>query len=173
MSVTKKIFSTVQVTACFFALIGIMDVQAQAPAAANATNPNPELVGQLTKELNVTPEQATGGAGAIFGLAKSNLSPTEFSKVAAAVPGMDKFLKAAPASHGGAAPGSSQGIPSALGSLGSMVPGGAGGLASLAGSFQSLGLSPSMVGKFAPVLEKYVGAKGGASTASLFSGALK
>jgi hypothetical protein len=164
MIITKKTSSIVQVIAtCVFVLLGVALAQAQAPATAN---PNPELVGQLTQQLGVTPKQATGGAGAIFGLVKSKLSPAEFSKVAAAVPGMKGFLKAAPTA---AAPGAS----SALGSVGSMVPGGAGGLASLAGSFNSLKLSPAMATKFAPVLEKYVGSKGGASTASLFAGALK
>src|SRR5262252_627081 len=57
---------------------------------------NPELVGQLSKELDSTPAQAEGAAGALFGLAKSRLSAGDFSKVAAAVPGMDGLLKAAP-----------------------------------------------------------------------------
>jgi hypothetical protein len=159
MNAMKKILGILQVTACLCALVGIVGAQAQ----AQATNPNPELVGQLTKGLHVTPQQATGGAGAIFGLAKSRLNPADFSKVAAAVPGMDGFLKAAPKADGG----------SSLGSLGSMAPGGAGGLASLAGSFQSLGLSPAMASKFAPVLQNYIGSKGGSGTAALFAGALK
>src|ERR1700761_9653478 len=147
MSITKKTSSIVcLITACVFALLGTALAQAQAAAAAN---PSPELVGQLTQQLGVTKAQATGGAGAIFGLAKSKLSPENFSKVAAAVPGMSGFLKAAPAAG--------QGGTSPMGSLGSMVPGGAGGLASLAGSFNSLGMSPSMVSKFAPVLQNYVG----------------
>jgi hypothetical protein len=133
------------------------------PATKNSTNPNAELVGALTKQLKVTPQQATGGAGAIFGLAKSRLNPADFSKVAAAVPGMDRFLKAAPSGGGG----------SMLGSLASQAGGGMGGLASLAGSFQSLGLSSSMAGKFVPVLENYIGGKGGSGVASLFAGALK
>ena len=54
----------------------------------------------LTKDLNVTPKQATGGAGALFGLAKSRLKPDQFSQVAAAVPGMDGLLKAAPSAGG-------------------------------------------------------------------------
>jgi len=159
MSITKKTSSIVQVIAgCVFAFSGIVVAQAQAI-------PNPELLGKLTQQLGVTPAQATGGAGALFGFAKTKLSPADFSKVAAAVPGMSGFLKAAPAAGTGGS--------SAMGSLGSMVPGKAGGIASLAGSFNSLGMSPSMVTKFAPVLENYVGAKGGASTASLLSGVLK
>lgn len=66
-------------------------------APSKATSASPELVGQLTKELSITPAQAKGGAGALFGLAKDRLSPADFSKVAAAVPGMKSFLKAAPA----------------------------------------------------------------------------
>lgn len=130
---------------------------AQAPATS------PELVGTLTKELSITPEQATGGAGALFGLAKTRLKPEQFSQVAAAVPDMDGLLKAAPKPEGS----------SALGSLGSSLPGGAGGLASMAGSFKSLGLSPDMAGKFVPVLTKYVDAKGGKDVGALLAGALK
>src|SRR6516164_6471796 len=58
---------------------------------------NPELVGQLTKTLSITPAQASGGAGALFGLAKSRLSPGDFSKVAASVPGIEGLIKSAPA----------------------------------------------------------------------------
>ena len=165
MKVMKKIITVLRVTACLSALAAIAG--AQTPTAGTAANPNPELVGKLTKELNVTPKQAVGGAGAIFGLAKSKLDPAQFSQLAAAVPGMDKFLKAAPA----AAPAGAGG--SALGSLGSMAGGQAGGLASLAGSFQSLGLSPGMIGKFAPIMQNYIGAKGGSGVASMFAGVLK
>lgn len=156
MNIRNNLATVLHLAACLMALTSIAVAQATA-------NPNPSLVGNLTNELGVTPKQATGGAGAIFSLVKSKLNPTDFSKLAAAVPGMDGFLKAAP-NTGGA---------SGLGSLASSVGGGAGSLSSLAGSFQSLGLSPSMVGKFVPVMQNYIGAKGGSSTASLFAGALK
>ena len=46
------------------------------PLPAYSLQPaSPELVGQLTKELSVTPQQATGGAGALFSLTKTKLSP--------------------------------------------------------------------------------------------------
>jgi hypothetical protein len=152
-----------RMTACLIAFAVIAPAQIHEGAGDQSGNPNPELVGNLTRELNITPEQTTGGAGAIFGLVKSHLSPDDFGKVAAAVPGMDKFLQAAPASGGA----------SALGPLGSVAPAGVGGLASLAGSFKSLNLSPGMAGKFVPVLTNYIEKKGGANTASLFTGALK
>lgn len=161
MSVTKRILSIIPVITCFFALIANTNARAQTPGAEDASNPSPDLVGRLTKELGVSPEQAKGGAGAIFSLAKNRLSPEDFSKLADAVPGMDGLLKAAPRDGAG------------LGSLGSIASGKAGGLASLAGSFKSLGLSPSTAAKFVPVLQKYIGAKGGAGLASRFAGALK
>jgi len=132
-------------------------------SASKAQSPSPELVSQLTKQLSVTPAQATGGAGALFALAKTRLSATDFSKVAAVVPGMNGFLKAAPA------PDTKSGLSNLTGSL----PGGLSDLASTATSFQKLGLSPDMVSKFAPVLTSFVQSKGGASVASLLSGALK
>ena len=156
MNMRNNLPTIMHVAACLFIVTGIAAGQATA-------DPNPALVGSLTKELGVTPKQARGGAGAIFGLVKSKLNPADFSKLAAAVPGMDGFLKAAPRPSGA----------SGLGSLASSVGGGAGSLSSLAGSFQSIGLSPSMVGKFVPVMQNYIGAKGGSSTASLFAGALK
>jgi hypothetical protein len=143
------------IVSCLFGFPGL--------AAGQSETPSPELVGMLTKELNVSPEQATGGAGALFGLAQSRLKPEDFGKVSDAVPGMDGFLKAAPKQGGG----------STLGSLGSALSGGSGGLASVAGAFGSLGLSPDMVSKFIPVITQFVQAKGGASVASLLLAALK
>ena len=137
--------------------------QTPSPAEAIAKSPNPELIGSLTKELSITPAQATGGAGTLFGLAKSKLSVEDFGKVSKAVPGMDGLLKAAPKPKSN----------SPLDSLGSSLPGSAGGLASVAGSFKSLGLSPAMAEKFVPVLTQYVQSKGGSSVASLLAGALK
>jgi hypothetical protein len=121
---------------------------------------NPELVGAITKELGVTPQQAQGGAGALLGLAKSQLKPEEFSEVASALPGTDRLLSAAPAVTGAAA---------GLAGIG----GGAMGLASLAGSFNKLGLSPDMAGKMAPILTKFVQDKGASQAASLLSGVFK
>jgi hypothetical protein len=124
---------------------------------------SPELVGQLTKQLSITPTQATGGAGALFGLAKSRLAPSDFGKVSDAVPGMHSFLEAAPSTGG----------MTGLSSLAGSAPGGIGGLAAAAGSFQKLGLSPDMVSKFVPIMTKYVEGTGGSGVASLLSGALK
>ncbi len=160
MKSTKKLLA---MAACLFVLCA--GAQAQIPSVPidNPVSPNADLIGKLTKELNVTPKQAAGGAGAIFGLAKTRLSAADFGKLAAVVPGMDGLLKAAPSVK----------AESGLGSLGSMLPEGTGGLASLAGSFKSLGLSPEMAAKFVPVLKNYLQSKGGTGIASILSGALK
>jgi hypothetical protein len=79
-----------------FVLAGVQ-LKAQGSPAQPSKNSSSELVGQLTKGLSVTRTQARGGAGALFALAKSRLSGEEFSKVSAAVPGMNGLLKAAPA----------------------------------------------------------------------------
>jgi hypothetical protein len=129
---------------------------------AVSANAQTGLVSQLSKGLSVTPTQAKGGAGALFGLAKTRLSEDEFSKVSSAVPGMSGLLKAAPVAGGNSE------LASLEGSMGSM-----GRLAEVAEAFHKLGMSPEMAGKFVPVMTKYVKARGGLSTASLLEKALK
>jgi hypothetical protein len=138
----------------------------QSADADIAKTGNPELVGQLTKALSITPTQASGGAGALFGLAKSKLSPADFSQVAASVPGIDKLIKSAPAASKNSALGG-------LSGLGNSVPGGLGSLAAVAGPFKKLGLSPDMAAKFVPILTQFVQSKGGAGAAGLLTGAFK
>jgi hypothetical protein len=152
-----------------FFIFGVRAAFSGDSATSLAQAASPELIGQLTKSLSITPTQAGGGAGALFGLAKSRLSPADFGKVAASVPGMDSLIQSAPAASGGAGIPGVSGISGITGAL----PGKLGGLASVAGSFQKLGLSPGMAGKFVPVLTSFVKAKGGSSVSSLLSGALK
>jgi len=134
--------------------------------AADASAASPELVGQLTKALSITPAQASGGAGALFGLAKSRLNPADFSKVAASVPGIDSLINSAPAA-------SKNSAASGLSGMASSVPGGLGSLVSMAGPFKKLGLPQEMAAKFVPVVTKFVGSKGGAGVAELLGGAFK
>ena len=64
-------------------------VLAQDPAAladAVKKSANPELIGALTKEMGATVPQASGAAGALLGLAKTRLSPADFTKVSGATP---------------------------------------------------------------------------------------
>jgi hypothetical protein len=121
-----------------------------------------DLVSMLTQNLGVTPQQAQGGAGAIFDYAKGKLSSGDFSKVAAAVPGMDSLLSAAPATGGAAS--SLTKLPGSAGSLG--------GLSSLAEPFSKLGMNPDMVGKFVPEILSYVKSSGGDGVMKILQGVL-
>lgn len=154
--------------ACLFAffLFFVGEVFAQSSPPDVAKTASPELIGQLTKALSITSAQASGGAGALFGLAKSRISTEDFSKVAASVPGIDKLIKSAPAA-------SKNSAVSGLSGLGNSVSGGLGSLAAVAGPFKKLGLPPEMAAKFVPVLTQFVESKGGAGVGALLAGALK
>jgi len=147
---------------CGLCILAVGQVQAQNSTAKSATGAS-SLVGQLSKGLSITHTQASGGAGALFALAKSRLSAAEFSKVSSAVPGMSGLLKAAPAVS----------QPSEFSGLESALPGNMGRMAEVAAAFHKLGMSPEMAGKFLPIMTKFVQTKGGASTASLLEKALK
>lgn len=47
------------------------------------------LLNTLGSQLNITPEQAVGGAGAMLGLARNNLSSDDYGQLTKAVPGLD------------------------------------------------------------------------------------
>jgi hypothetical protein len=136
---------------------------AQSPAS-------PELVASLAKGLGSTPQQAEGAAGALFGLAKTKLSPGDWSKVAASVPGMDGLLKAAPAAATGTA--GTKGLP---GLPAAALPGaaGLGGLSGVAAAFTKLGLKPEMVATAVPILTSFVSKVGGPAVGQLLAGVLK
>jgi hypothetical protein len=126
-----------------------------------------EILNALMENLGVTEEQAKGGAGAIFSMAKDKLGDESFNKVAEVVPGMDDILSAAPESGG---------VSGLIGGLASKLGGGAeklGGLAGIAGAFKSLDLDAGMVGKFAPVILSFVQSKGGDTIKNLLAGVLK
>jgi hypothetical protein len=148
---------------CGVFLLSGVRLYAQGSAAQPLKNSSSELVGQLTKGLSITRPEARGGAGTLFALAKTRLSGEEFSKVSAAVPGMNGLLKTAPALSDN----------SELSSLEGAMPGGMGRMAEVAEAFHKLGLSPEMAAKFVPVMTKFVESKGGATTASLLEKALK
>ena len=126
-----------------------------------------ELLQMLSSQLGITEEQAKGGSGLLFKMAKEKLGSDEFSKVASSVPGLDDLISSAPESGG---------IAGALGGLASSLGGGAGqlgNLAGLAGGFKNLNLDASLVGKFIPVILSFVQSKGGDSVKSILERVLK
>ncbi|MDT1000349.1 DUF2780 domain-containing protein, partial [Pseudomonas aeruginosa] len=58
-------------------------------AAAAPTSETADLLTALTSQLNITPEQAVGGTGAMLGLAKNKLSGNDFSQLSSTVPGLE------------------------------------------------------------------------------------
>lgn len=98
------------------------------------------LVDALTNQLNVSPEQATGGAGALLALASSSLSESESSELGSLIPGMSSLSSAAPG-------------------LLSM----AGDMSAVTDIFSKLGLDPSMISQFTPVIMEYLTGEGASS----------
>jgi len=130
------------------------------PMSEKTSSSDSGLIGNLTSQLGVTNQQATGGAGAIFDYAKQKLSPADYSTVSKSLPEAESLANAAPKSNGMAA---------MLGGNSSE----AGGIASLAGSFSQLGLSPDMIGQFLPVVLDYAKSMGGDAVANLLGGVLQ
>ena len=77
---TPRLFSQVQ--------MAVTDV--------NSTAVQGSLTDTLVKKLSISNEQAQGGAGALFQLAKSNLDAGQFAALSKAVPEMDSLLSKAP-----------------------------------------------------------------------------
>jgi hypothetical protein len=139
-------------------------------AVALATGQAPDLVNTLVQQLRITPEQAAGGAGSIFSMAKQGMKSADFAKVSNAVPGMEQLLALA-SSHAAPRSGMSglMGLASsALGKSGGSL----GNLALLAGSFQSLGLNSGMIGQFIPVILQSVQSQAGSATMGMLQSAL-
>ena len=114
-----------------------------------------ELIQQLVSKLGIQEEQAKGGAGLLFKLAKEKLDTNSFSQIAGAVPDVDNLIGSAPESGG---------LMNALGGITSALGGKAEGLgqvAGLASGFSKLDLDSGMVTKFVPVVLSFVQSQGG------------
>lgn len=131
---------------------GTQALQAGQKAMKTVPGSSAGLTTALMKQLGVTQAQAQGGAGAIMQLAKSRMQAAAFTKLNSALPGMQTLLAAAPQ------------MPAANG--------GAASLLGLASSFQQLGLAPTMVQSFVPVVMRYVQGTGGGALSSVLQAAL-
>jgi len=110
------------------------------------------LPSTLTKQLGVTDGQAAGGVGAILAFARQRLAAGDFDLIAKAIPGAETYLGVAKQLLGGASISDKAGLQSAFGKL---------------------GMSPDMVGKFAPIVTDYAGKAGGDQARNLLAGVLK
>ena len=150
---------------CWVLIVAAFVAPGSALAQAPAGGASSELTSLLAKELGSTTKQAEGAAGSLFRLAKTRMTPENFSKVASAVPAMDQLLAAAPALDAKAA---------GAGALGKAVgKEGVGDLAGVAQSFRKLGLKSDAVKKAVPVLTNYVGKTSGGDLAKLLGESLR
>ncbi|WP_367598352.1 DUF2780 domain-containing protein [Pseudomonas fulva] len=130
------------------------------PGQVQAPEVQAGLLNTLGSELKITPEQAVGGAGAMLGLARNNLSSDEYAQLTQAVPGLD-LLAGADALGGlsglGEMLGNNSDSQLALGrTLGSNVED----RSDLDNVFKALGMDTGMIGQFAPLLLQYLGQQG-------------
>jgi hypothetical protein len=122
---------------------------ASAPTPASTGVASSGLVSMVGEQLGVSNAQATGGLGAIFTVAKQQLSGNQFGEIASAVPGMDGLLSAAPKVESGSKAG---GLLSQAGQYGKALQGGS----YLNSAFKQLGLSPETIGPFVDIATQYL-----------------
>ena len=163
--------------------------------------PNAELATQagltnaLTSQLGISEAQAGAAVGSVLGLAKGKLSPEDYTKLAGAIPGADKFLAMAPDLSGAPVPSQPLAADSAVvpvapvdstmagvddasadvaaaGAHDAAAAGEAAGTGALSSAFSKIGLPPEAASQFVPVLTDYVGKVGGPEAASILKGLL-
>ncbi len=149
-----------------------------ANAVSNATSGNqkataaPEAAGLLNSlgtALDVTPEQAVGGTGALLGLAKNKLAGNDYSQLAQSVPGLDQLAGAGALSS----LGNLNGLGGLLGNAGksadsSVLNSALGNVQSMGDvnkAFTALGMDSSMVSQFVPLILQYLGQQGAGGSA--------
>lgn len=121
------------------------------------------LLNTLGTQLNVTPQQAVGGTGALLGLAKNKLAGNDYSQLSKSVPGLDQL-------SGSSALGSLGGLSGMLGNsggnsaVGSML-GNVQSMGDVNKAFSALGMDSGMVGQFVPVILQYLGQQGASGSA--------
>lgn len=129
-------------------------------ATSTIAQDSDDLIKQIMGAADVNETQATGGAGALFGMAKENMEKTDFDKVSDVVPNMDGLLDAVP---------SVGGKTSMLGSAATQLTGSP----KVVAVFDKLGISQDKVALFTPVIVNYVEKKGGKALSGLLGNALK
>ena len=128
-------------------------------AAVQAPAASANLLNTLGSELKITPEQAIGGTGALLGLARNQLSSTDYEQLSKAVPGLD--LLSGENALGGLSglgellgkSGNSSALSNALGNNVKSTD-------DLNSAFSALGMDTGMIGQFAPLILQYLGQQG-------------
>jgi hypothetical protein len=116
--------------------------------------------------LDVTPQQAVGGTGALLAVAQNQLPSNDYASLVGAVPGLEKFtgtnglnqlstLSNLAGALGGKSTASNQVSNSALSALGNVQT-----MADANQAFSALGMDSSLVSQFAPALLQYLSTQG-------------
>jgi hypothetical protein len=113
------------------------------------------LIAKLVSELGIGEDQAKGGAGLLFKIAKEKLSGADFSSLAGALGNIDDLIKASPDTGGSGRAKLLGGLASAIGGEKVAV------LAKLATGFSALNLDKSLIPKFATIVGDVVQEKSG------------
>ena len=105
------------------------------------------LTEMLSKQLNISNKQASGGVGSILSYAESVLPSNKFQTLKSAIPNAQSLMSIAPKGN------------STLGGLSSLTNAMGGNsiskMASLASQFSSLGLNSDTISKFIPIIMQY------------------
>lgn len=141
----------------------VASLPALSGALGNLVDPQAlALIDQL-RALQVTPQQAVGGVGALLGLAQSQLAADQYAQLAGAVPGLELL------GGNGAAGGAVAQL--GLGALGGLLGGArqpqaqpetapVDSLAGVGQAFSQLGMDSGLVGQFAPILLQFLAGQG-------------
>lgn len=115
------------------------------------------LIDDLVKQLGVNREQAQGGVGLFVDLLKKNLDGGTFGELLNQAPILSKCQDQAPETGGG--------LWGTLGGLASAFGGESGAdlgrFAGLADGFSKLGLDPSMITRFLPLVMQFIQSEAG------------
>ncbi|MCY1404467.1 hypothetical protein D3C76_385120 [compost metagenome] len=139
--------------------VSAMQNNGQDETAPVTAAPGPaNLLNTLGTDLKITPEQAIGGTGALLGLAKNQLSATDYAELSKSVPGLDMLsgMNALAGMSGlGALLGKNDSTSTALSSALEVKD-----TDDLNTAFSALGMDTGMIGMFAPVILQYLGQQG-------------
>lgn len=127
---------------------GLNDTQPAVNTAKNATG----LTDTLVQQLGISPLQASGGAGALFQVAQSRMSGTDFQQLTKSVPEVGSLLNSVAKPKNSGLSQIAAGTSALIGDKNNTL----GAVAGLADTYQSLGLSTDMVNQFIPVVTDYI-----------------
>lgn len=120
------------------------DLASMVSSTLKQAESNSALISQVTSQLPVSDQQATGGVGALLSLAQNQLSDSNSAELGKLIPGMDQLTNL-----------------NLAGSSGSTdILSGIQNMESVNKVFGQLGLDASMVSQFAPLLLQYLTGQG-------------